>query len=92
MKRVASCSEVTEVVEGMKRAIFVRRQTTTRIASKLLEAGSWSMKSIEMDDHERSKEAVGAMTKYFRPLALRASFDVVDNVLMNAGPVEVVSK
>src|SRR5258708_2190442 len=53
-----TCGAFTVLWEGMNIACFVKQSTTTRMAEKFLEAGSCSMKSIEIDDHGR--EGIGS--------------------------------
>src|SRR5260221_11116637 len=48
---LTTCRAFTVSWEGMNITCFIKQSTTTRIAEKPLEAGSCSMKSIEMDDH-----------------------------------------
>src|SRR5258705_4230468 len=48
---LATCGAFTVSWEGMNIACFVKQSTTTRIVEKPSEAGSCSMKSIEMDNH-----------------------------------------
>ena len=51
MKSLTVSSSVTVLLYGIKWIILVKRSTTTKIESKLLDNGRSTMKSMEVEDH-----------------------------------------